>query len=329
MEYYSGGNWHNLNLPTPVFTKNVSEWDMTNLYASITNTWKQIKTRFILKNSNAPTQLRFQITMVGLIYNPTDGSLTSSTDGLVWGYIQLPWAKDATGANLPITQTYDGTYITWVLDPAGATYPIEVDPIFVDGYGGTVETACDTGNASSSPSTNYGNYAELSFWNYSNGITTLLRFTLTSLSGATIVNATLSITLYSGASGGASTYTHRLKSGNSGWVENTATWDRTDGTNSWLGGSSGGGIEGTDYETTIMGETVIGTEDGYGTILDFGLNTTEFTGMVNANAGLLVYQDNDGYSSSIFASDSASTGYRPKLTVTYTESGTRIILDTA
>ena len=199
IQYYSN-RWRTLNLPAAVWKSQGAEWDMTNLYASITNTWHRIKTDFTLKNSNAYTRLRFAVSFTGLTYNDTTGELTSTTDGLVWGSIDKPTAKDANDADVTVTQTYDGTYIEWSVDTTGATFPIYVDPTFTDGYGGTVETSFDCGlengnpDADKSSATDFGvmnNYSG----NYRYG---LLRYDLESLSGvtvSTITPPTLQLTL--------------------------------------------------------------------------------------------------------------------------------------
>lgn len=42
-------------------------------------------------------------------------------------------------------------------------------------------------------------------------------------------------------------------SGNSGWTELGSTWNTRDGTTAWVGGTNGGGVEGTDVEATVLG----------------------------------------------------------------------------
>jgi len=73
---------------------------------AFTNTWNRIKTEFILKNSSAYTRLRFAVSFTGLTYNDSTGELTSTTDGLVWGSIDKPTAKDANNADVTVTATY-------------------------------------------------------------------------------------------------------------------------------------------------------------------------------------------------------------------------------
>jgi len=129
IQYYSN-RWRTLNLPTPVWRSNFVEWDMTNLYASVTHTRHRIKTDFILKNSSAYTRLRFAITLVGLTL---DGwNLVSTTDSTIVGTIDPPTAVDATGADVPVTAVYSGGYIEWSVQTAGYTFPIMVDPTFTD-----------------------------------------------------------------------------------------------------------------------------------------------------------------------------------------------------
>ena len=226
IEYYTN-RWRNLTLPTPVWTNNRTDWDTTNLSASLTNTWRRIKAEFVLKNSNAYTRLRFTATFVGLTYNATTGELTSITDGLVWGYINPPTAHDANDVTVPCTATYDGTYIEWNVDTTGATFPVYVDPTFTDGYGGDATTYCDTMTNLAAATTNYGTLVE--FYAAKNATVicynALLKFTLTTLEDMTITSATFSLFKARAAASGyyGTNDIYPIVVGNTGWTEAGAT----------------------------------------------------------------------------------------------------------
>jgi hypothetical protein len=337
MQYWDGNSWRNLNLPTPVWMNNKTEWDMTNLYASVTNIWKRIKTEFILKNSNAYTRLRFTISFTGLIYNSTTGELTSTTDGLVWGYIDKP--KAFCGAIpdeiiIPVTQTYDGTYIEWSVDTTDAIYPIYVDPTFTDGYGGNVDSAYDTFVWWEYPDDEQGSSLILYFRQLSgtlgdyNSPHALLKFDLTSLVGKTIGNANLYVHRYTSDTwwGQVYMYVNRIYSGNSAWTEERATWNyANEGTSTrWAGdvGSDGGddagcSSEGTDLSATKMGTYDLGVDndDAEGTEYNIVLGLTDFALLVSGNYGVVGW-GSTGYPG-VWSSDYSTTGWRPKLVVVY------------
>jgi hypothetical protein len=224
--------------------------------------------------------------------------------------------------------TWDGEYIEWSVDTIGATYPITIDPTFTDGVGGDATTAFDTYVATGSSTDRSG------AWELKAGCLTgsesalaLFKFTLTSLEGATITDADLY--LYDGTiSTVAATYhVNRILSANSGWLE-SAIWDYADGsgnTDRWAGdtGNDGGAdagcsISGTDYSSTDL-STLALSSGSSGTERDFDLDNTEFANMVNANYGLVVYNPGTYERWYFCSSDNGTTGYRPKLVVTYTE----------
>src|SRR5512146_3106557 len=109
IQYYSN-RWRQLRLPAAVWKNQGAEWDLANLYASVTNTWRRIKADFILKDATAPTRLRFAVTLVGLALG-ADSHLTSMAEGVLVGSIDPPTAKDATGAAVPVTASYAGGYV--------------------------------------------------------------------------------------------------------------------------------------------------------------------------------------------------------------------------
>ena len=296
---------------------------MTNLYASITNTWKRIKSDFILKNSSAYTRLRFAVAFTGLTYNETTGELTSTTDGLVWGYISKPTATDANEADVPVTQTYDGTYIEWSVNTTGATFPIDVDPTFTDGYGGDVTTYKDSYASSGAATTNYGTAERLGVvtGGARTGATTLIAFNLSSITaGATCTSATLYY--YKNETGNATVNVYTMVSANaSGWTEAGATWNKRDGANDWAGGASGCHTSGTDYNATSLGNFTTSSGDAANYEYAVSLTTSLVDDYFGGNIDLItIATAGDEWNSLYFhASDYSVAGHRPKLVVVYEE----------
>jgi len=329
-----GGSWRALNLPAAVWKSQGAEWDMTDVYASITNTWHRIKSEFILKTSAAPTRLRFAISFTGLTYSHSTGDLTSTTDGLVWGRIDKPTAKDANGADVPVTATYDGTYIEWSANVTGATYPITVDPTFTDGYGGDATTYfdCYTYIAGADADKSIDTHIEIrgTGAGTSNG---LIKFTLSALAGVTTTSRTLSLFSSTQDWSNLTVNVYRILVANSGWTE-VACWNHADGSAlhlvHWAGDAATDGgtdagcsVSGTDYSSTSMGSWSHTSGAAVGTQYDVALGQTEFEAMVSANYGLALIGGSDALNR-YASSDHATTGYRPKLVVEYTAGGLSI-----
>lgn len=333
LQYWDNNQWRNLNLPAAVWKSQGAEWDLSFLYASITNTWKKIKTDFVMKNITCPNRLRFQLGLTGLTYNHTTGELTSTSDGLVWGFIQKPIAHDADNIKIPVTATYDSTYIEWTVDITGASYPIYIDPSFVDGYGGDVSTSRDTAICFHYQQGTYGDYNDFELI-YAQQNVGLIEFDLSSISStATCTSATLSFyVIYSDTENVTFTF-NELKSANSDWVETATEEPATSGGPTWdfkkdyngsgdvaWAGSEGASTSGTDYNASTLGTLYYPSSTSIGTKLTSSFDITAVQGWFgasNTNYGVRFYQD---YVSPDFAtSDHTTTGYRPKLEVEYEE----------
>lgn len=330
-----GGSWRTLNLPAAVWKSDGAEWDMANMYAAITNTWRRIKTDFILKDSTAYTRLRFAVNLVGLALDMQTWHLTSTTDQVDVGIIDPPTAQDASGADVPITSSYDGTYIEWSVDSTGATYPITIDPTFTDGPSGDTETAKDTTVIpTSSASKNFGT----SIYSPGDGSNNkaLWGFDLSSIDAAATCNsATLYGYHYGSFAAAAWTMTiYSIASGNSAWpegVQNNATggtgdccWNYLDqdaSPTSWAG-SAGLATSGTDYEASSLGTFSGNRSDAVGTEYTASLTASRIEawfGASNTNYGLLIVPS--ASTGGLCSSDHATTGYHPKLVVDYTVGG--------
>jgi len=105
-------------------------------------------------------------------------------------------------------------------------------------------------------------------------------------------------------------------------------WDYATGTTRWAGDTGGDGgtdagcsVSGTDYNGTSMGGWTYTSGDAAGVEYAVALNTAQFTSLVSANYGLVARSGDADWKSAIASSDHATTGYRPKLVVEYTEAG--------
>lgn len=326
-----GGSWRDLNLPTPVWRSEGADWDLTNLSASLTHTWRGIKTEFVLKNSSAYTRLRFAITLTGLTLG-ADWALRNSADEVV-GWINAPSAEDATEAAVPVTATYAGGYIEWSVDTTGATFPVTVDPTFTDGYGGDADTAKDDSVNSVAAENNYGIVVY-----FLRGATFkgLAQYDLSSIPASAVCNsASWHGTYYSNPGAGTITI-YSIASGNAGWVEGTKNgttagagepcWEAkaADGsggvTTAWAG-SDGLATSGTDYEASALGSFTTGSGDAAGTTYEAALTSSRIEGWFgspNTNYGLL-FVCTSGSASRVASSNADTASLRPYLTVDYTE----------
>lgn len=337
IQYYTN-RWRTLNLPAVVWKQSDAEWDMANLYASVTNTWRQVKADFILKDNTAPTRLRFAVTLTGLTLG-ADWHLASTTDSVDVGSIDPPTAEDANGAVVPVTATYSGGYIEWQANTTGAVYPVTVDPTFTDGYGSTPDTAQDTYLNEANGATPYGTATAIFMLsNATQRRHSLWRFDLSSLdAGISISSATLSIYNSTTWVTARNYAVYAILSANGDWVEGAtaddANWNQkrtlsleaqrwAGDTGGDAGSDAGCSVSGTDYNATAMG-TFQSNAGSAGTEHPISLNTTQVAAWLTANYGLIglctdasVYA-NEGWASS----DHATTGIRPKLVIVYETGG--------
>lgn len=319
IEYYST-RWRTLNLPTPVWRNQGAEWDMTNLYASVTNTWRRIKTDFILKDNSAPTRIRFAIELVGLTLDASTWKLTSTTDSAVVGTIDLPTAQDANNNSVAVAATYTGGYIEWAVTPGSAVYPITVDPTFTDGEGGTTNSSKDAYVDGGAATTNYGSSNTLMLANGDGSAnrTALFGFDLSSISASATCT---SATLYNYKRMVDNTYTvnfYQMASGNSGWTEAGCTWNKLDGTNNWAGGNTGCRTADTDYINSILGSSQFANADGYDAEKTASLTASVVQGAFSGAFNLIGFTTANLWNTCwLQSSDQTNTAARPKLVVVY------------
>ena len=262
---------------------------------------------------------------------------TGDTAEPLW-YADAPFATDANGETVAAqyeVQRVGGTYFIRVRVPREwmltAAYPVIVDPTFTDGYGGDATTYIDNYTREDAADVNLstvdalGTRADSGYRRNA-----LLKFVLSSLSGATINSATLTLVNLP-----QSSYTvtrtatiHAILSGNASWTEDGSKWNYATGTTRWAGdtGADGGAdagcsVSGTDYNGTSMGGWTYLSTDVVGAEYAVALNTTQFTALVAANYGLVAVSADADWKNAVASSDHATTGYRPKLVVEYTTGG--------
>jgi len=266
----------------------------------------------------------------------------SEATGEVLWYADAPLATDADGetvtAQYEVRRQGGGYFITvrvpreWLLS---AAYPVVVDPTFTDGYGGDVATYKDTQVNSNYTTRNYGTSESIGV--YRNAIKGLLEFDLSSIDGAaTCDSATLYLYAYAATTAEAWTaYAWSIASGNDGWPEGNdngadggagdCCWDHYNqdpgGETNWAG-SAGLSTATTDYETPSIGTFSGDRSDAAGTEYAVSLTAARVEGWFdspNTNYGVMLWANSASYrTQGLCSSDHATTGYRPKLVVTYT-----------
>lgn len=327
------GRWRQIPVAALAKAGNVASWDLANIKITLTNTWDRIKAEFTLKDSTAPTRLRFPATFVGLAYNSTTGELTSTTDGQVWGTIDPPTAwygateMGAVGSvALPTSSIYDGTYVEWSVTTAGATYPVYVDPTLTDGYGSTPNTAKDSYVDSGNATTNYGtsNYIAIVNGGTRTGCTGLIGFDLSSITaGSTCTSATVYTYKHLITGSFVFGYYEMVSANASAWTEAGCTWNTRNGTNAWSGGSSGCHTSGTDYNATSLGSYSVANADAAGKEYTCSLTAATIANHFGGALELVTLSPSgDEWTSGwVSSSDHATTGVRPKLVVVYSSTG--------
>jgi hypothetical protein len=330
LQSYNGTSWVNVNLGTPTRNGQVLSWSTTAFDLTLAASWNKVKIEVVLKTSTAVRPLRWLVSLNGLTYN--DGTLTATSDSEVVGHVDKPVAWDANGTNVPITVTYSGGYLQFGGDFTGAVLPVTIDPTLTlqpDGTAG-IDNYVTTENAT----TNYGTANQLVFNN--NGSTTaLVKFDLSSISGATINSASLNFWGSDTLDYGEATLTaRRILSGNSGWTETGSNWNYAVSTTTrWAGDSSSDGgadagctVSGTDVSSTAMGSLACSSANlgAANAAISISLGTSEVSSMVSANYGIAIVVTTGSFYDyfSVHSSDGSTSGYRPQIVIDYTAGGT-------
>ena len=149
---------------------------------------------------------------------------------------------------------------------------------------------------------------------------TLIKFDLSSLVGANIISATLSLFVSEDYADNARTFrAFRMKRA---WVESQATWNIYSTGNNW---STAGGFHSDDCEQTDIGTCDFTDSEAANTEKTFTLTAAKVREWIDGtftNNGLLIKADtelNEGYL--MHSSSSATAGYRPKLVIEYFRGG--------
>lgn len=189
---------------------------------------------------------------------------------------------------------------------------------YTDGPGGDKTTSQDTFLRSDVPDFNYGGYATLFI---RNNWTSLLKFDLSGIpASATCDSATL--TLYTGdvLAGEKTNQVFVMAAANRTWTEGGATWNTKDGSNAWAGDATAKGctVSGTDYDATVLGSFVSAASEAVGTEHAVTLTAATVEEFFGGDLHLVIRGTGTGQAT-VCSSDHGTEGYRPVLTILYTE----------
>jgi len=91
-----------------------------------------IRAAVVLQDETAPRDYDFVIDVpAGMSLRLNDGGgidIVGSDGGPTFGSVDAPWAKDATGRNLPTRYTLNGEHVVQHVETAGAAFPVVADP---------------------------------------------------------------------------------------------------------------------------------------------------------------------------------------------------------
>jgi hypothetical protein len=226
----------------------------------------------------------------------------------------------------------------WLLT---AAYPVKIDPTFTDGYGGDATTAKDDMVLGIDGVYKNWNHGAAPRWGAQGSSSKeLYEFDASSIADtATCDSATLYVykAVQSGTSEAFTITLYSIASGNAAWTEGTKSYaaagsgepcwnalasDGAGGVTTAWAGSAGLSTSGTDYEASSLGSFNGNKNDVAGTEYSTALTPSRvegWFGATNTNYGLLATLS--GNAEDLATSDHATTGYRPKLVVVYTEGG--------
>lgn len=169
----------------------------------------------------------------------------------------------------------------------------------------------DTWIDASNQTTNYGNDAAIRTAGPASTAKILIQFDLSAIPAGSIINSATLVLVHFGGSSSQTVNVHR---GLTDWTESGATWQRTDGSNTWGGGDGGG--SGTDYASSAAA-----TASVFGPSSPTWNLTSEVDAMINGginNRGWWVIQPS-GIFKEYRSSSYTTASERPKLVVDYTE----------
>lgn len=178
----------------------------------------------------------------------------------------------------------------------------------------------DAGIQFSNPTTNYGNSTMMGTRAglIANSKRSLVQFDLSGIPvGATLSAVTLTLT--SDWPVNKTLYAYRILPAND-WLEAEATWNVRQTATAWAG-ANGLGTAGTDYDAVVAGSAsnfAMNTPKALPFSADGVADVQAWVSGAAANRGLLIFNNDQAWDLNLYTSDSATPGYRPKITVDYT-----------
>jgi hypothetical protein len=321
-EFWTGSAWQNLNLGSPTRpTPQRYFWDRPQFSLDILFTWRRAKLTIVLKSASAARQVRWPISLNGL--TRVGRTVVSIADGTTVGRVNDFWGTDANGVTVPITTSISGGFVEFTANATGLTFPLTIDPTFTSQPDATAGIDCMAFQPNAT--TNYETFATMWLLDYtadSQRGRGLIKFDLSTLSGATVSSATLSLFHAEVVPNNDTIHARRVLAAST-WTEAGATWNLRDGSNAWAG-AAGCTTSGTDYSSTVGGSVAVTGAEASGTQRDISFATAEMEAMIAANHGFVVWAAGNSGSfdyQRMHSSDGATAGLRPQLEVVYTVGG--------
>lgn len=135
-------------------------------------------------------------------------------------------------------------------------------------------------------------------------------------------SATMSLYTYAGLGTGDTWTAYPILLANANWTETGATWNTTNGSDTWAG-SSGCSTAGTDYSSSSIGSCVM--NEDFVNENQFSLTPSivkTWFGVSNQNYGMVITTDSALKTLFVYTSDeTTNTAQRPKLVVVYSLGG--------
>lgn len=322
-----GGVWQKAPLGSPDRSAGRLQWTTANANMYVDFAGHYVKLAILLKGGFVPEDGQFAFP-VGLSGLTRQGS-NLLADGVPVMHLRRPVVYDFDNEEdtRPIAHEFvrlgGQDYVLFTLpDLTGMARPL-VDPTLTLQPDATA--GLDTWVVESPADSNNGTDANL--WvRGAAGVrrNSFIKFDVSSIAGATVDSATLSLWNAETRPSGQVVVFHSILAANSAWTEGGATWDyAVASTTRWAGDSGADGgtdagcsVSGTDYNATQLGSfSYVG-----GTAIDTEwpatLNTAQVQAWVDgSNYGLIAVSSGI---LSMHSSDAATAGLRPKLVIEYT-----------
>jgi hypothetical protein len=261
-------------------------------------------------------------------YNVTMQGLTRTGrkiyhEGALIGNLPNPFAVGADNTLYPVTETLSGGELTLTFESADTCVkPCDVDPTLTP----AASNEGDSILSSLTPTTNFGSLGWLAVkqTGSSNVWNVIIKFDASGVpAGATVDSATLELYWYANTGGDpAGMVIDANRVTQTAWVEGTCTWNVYDTGLSWA--SAGGDFTGTDKGT----QTLSGSPPQWVT-WDVTSQTQYAVDSVSGIVHMLLESTSGGAlgaGAQCYSKEEAvQTDFRPKFTITYTETANMII----